>query len=178
VLRAGYAENASRRYPAPSPPQTQGADTWATGYHRIVTLAAARLLLIAALRRDGLDDELAQGVRPWHRPLLAVRARRLASERNRRMIARSLRRCVAEATSPAGLRAAAPIDRGAVRESASELLALASRLESDRPAGVTGLAIAQRLVTDGVASPLYGPRSRGTLSSRVRNALAWIDEPA
>jgi len=128
-------------------------------------------------RHDALDAELARGADPRSRPELALRADQLERMRHRRAIAATLRRVSAEAIAPpARLRAQpVPIHREQVRADAVDLLALADRLAFPQPAAdVAGIAIARRLVTDGLTSPLYCAREPHTLRRLARHALAEL----
>jgi hypothetical protein len=133
------------------------------------------LLVAVAAARDELDAALARGADPLGGPLLALRAAQLERPRHRRAIARSLRRAVAEATSarpPARAAAAPTIARGQVLDDARDVLALALRLECPWPADAPGIAIAQRLLTDAFASPLYACCEPHTLARLARRAQA------
>jgi len=130
------------------------------------------LALAVAATRDELDAALARGADPRGRPRLAFRAAQLERPRHRRGLARALRRAVAEATSPRppARSAAVPIVTSQVRAEARDLLALAQRLDCPWPADARGIAIAQRLVTDAVSSPLYECREPYALARIARLA--------
>lgn len=138
------------------------------------------LRLRVAAHHAALDSELARGSDPAGRPELAMRAAQLQRPRHRRVLARTLRRVVDEAIGPRPpIRATAVvIARAQVLAAADDVLALADRLDGTQPAHVTGLAIAQRLITDALESPLYVPSQPDTLSRLARQAVAKIDEPA
>ena len=102
-------------------------------------------------RRAVADAWLRGGGRPAQ---FAWRAEELTSSRERRLLARSLRRVVRELGVP-GFRSAVPLDRMALRPHAAELAALAGRLDAlDRPVSPAGILEVQRLLTS-PGSPLY-----------------------
>ena len=117
--------------------------------------AGRRLRLSVALRRHGLDHELARGVDPRLSPALELRAAQLIEDRKRRRIARSLRSAVCEAESPrAPFGSAVPIRRDTTATVRSAMLGLADRLEGPLPVSAEGVARALALLTDGTG-PLY-----------------------
>lgn len=123
------------------------------------------------LRRQLLDQQLADGLDPVERADRALRATQLAGMPARRRTARSLRRVVKDAGQPARLPfgAALPVSRGAVLAWRQGLLGLAERLERPGPVNPCGVARALVLLTDGVG-PLY---HRGTTRS-IGDAVWWI----
>jgi len=130
-----------------------------------------------AIRHSELDAALARGADPRGRAELALRAVQLERMRHRRVLARTLRRVVAEAHAAPSVGRPQPIalQRAAVRADAADLLALAERLAFPQPpASVAGVAIAQRLVTDGLTSPLYAACEPHTLRRLTRHALSEI----
>lgn len=133
----------------------------------------------AAVDRDSLDTALAWGANPTSRPELAIRAAQLVRPRHRRAVARTLRGVVAEASGPPPpVRATAVlICRKQIRATAADLLALADRVDSPRLAYATGIAIAQRLITDALASPLYVASDAGSLARLAEQAVASMDDP-
>jgi len=133
--------------------------------------------LRVATHHETLDVELALGADPRGRRDLALRADQLERMRHRRSLARTLRRIVAEAACPPSVARAhpVPIHRSQVRTDAADLIALADRLVFPQPASsVAGIAIAQRLVTDGLTSPLYNACEPHTLRRLARHALAEL----
>jgi hypothetical protein len=140
--------------------------------HRRLFLLACRVRV--AVDRDALDEALANGADPRTAPVLAVRAAQLESARHRRVLARALREVVREATTiRPPLRALTVLyAERQVRADAGAVLALAERLDCPHPACVSGVAIAQRLVTDVCASPLYVVCEPHTLRRRSRRAVA------
>ncbi len=142
-------------------------------------LSATILRLRVALRHDSLDSALARGADPASRQALAVRAMQLERPRHRRSLARTLRRAVDEATAPrpAARPAAVVIARKQILAHADDVLELAVRLDCPFPADPAGIAIAQRLVTDAVASPLYAGVGRSALDHLCRQAITGMGDP-
>ena len=142
-------------------------------------LSATVLRLRVAVRHDSLDSALARGADPASRPQLAMRAAQLERPRHRRTLARTLRRVVDEATGPrpAARSTAVVIARKQILAHASDVLELAVRLDCPHPADPTGIAIAQRLMTDAVESPLYVEEERSTLNDVCRQAVMQMGDP-
>jgi hypothetical protein len=69
------------------------------------------------------------------------------------------------------------IRRNQIRAEAADLLALAGRLDSPRLAYASGIAIAQRLITDVLESPLYVASDPGSLADLAQQAAAAMDNP-
>jgi hypothetical protein len=67
--------------------------------------------------------------------------------------------------------------RHQIRAQAGDLLALADRLDDPRLAYAAGVAIAQRLITDVVASPLYVACDAGLLGHLAQRAVGGMDDP-
>jgi hypothetical protein len=137
----------------------------------------AHLRLRVATHHDLLDSLLARGADPTNQPALAMRAAQLGSRRNRRTLARSLRRTVEEARAsrPPARATAVVTARAQILAAARDVLALADRLDGSQPAHATGVAIAQRLLTDAVESPLYVEAGRGALGRLSRLAVEIMD---
>lgn len=135
--------------------------------------------LRVAARHDALDAALAAGADRIRQPQLALRAAQLERPRHRRVLARTLRGVVDEATGsrPPARATAIVIARRHLLAGADDVLALADRLDSAQPAHATGIAIAQRLITDAL-SPLYMPSERDMLGALSRRAIAEMDDPA
>jgi hypothetical protein len=82
------------------------------------------------------------------------RIEELTSERERKLLAHSLRHVV-DGLSPARLPGAAPVNRPALRPHASALTAIASRLDAlHQPVAAAGVLRVHRLLTE-PNSPLY-----------------------
>jgi hypothetical protein len=121
----------------------------------------------ARLRFATLDEALASGAEPEHRPALALRARRLMSARMRHRLAHSLRMSVALAQRPLSV----PRTSGGphIAAAADELLALADHLEGPWPVDVRGVALVCVLLTDG-AGPLHRNHGASRLVAAARAA--------
>ncbi len=143
----------------------------ATGVRR-----AVRLHLKVAVKRDALNAELAAGAPAALSPELALRASQLTSERCRRELARTWRRTVREAHRPGiGRQATSIIRRGAVIDAEPAIESLVARLSDGAPVAVQGMAMLERLLSDGASIPLYNATEPGTLRRRVRVATEALD---
>jgi hypothetical protein len=138
-----------------------------------------RLRLRTARRRAELTRELAEGTNPGTRPELALRAAQLTSDRNRRTIARSLRRTISEAHKPPMTRSRMVlIQRAAVIDAESTINAMVERLRSPEPVQAQGMALAERILTNADGSPLYNASEPGTLHDEMRGAAAALEADA
>jgi hypothetical protein len=102
-----------------------------------------------------------------------VRAAQLLSARHRRRLAGAIERLVREADAPPHPSFSVAVEpaRDQVAEARSSLLFLAYLLRHANPAGARGVAIVERLLTDG-RSVLYDSGSvRGAVALRVQTAL-------
>lgn len=142
-------------------------------------VSAAILRLRVGMNHDWLDSALARGADPESRPPLAVRATQLERPRHRRALARTLRRVVDEATGPqpAACPVAVVIARKQILAHADDVLELAIRLDCPFPAHPRGIAMAQRLVTDALESPLYVGEGRSALDDICRQAVLQMGDP-
>ena len=131
---------------------------------------SALLRLHARLAGWRLDRRLAGGADPWDDELLGCRAEQLVQPSLRHVIAEGLRRALARASRRRPPGAAVPVARASVEMYADELLALAERLDAERPVEPRGVARARLLLLDGT-SPLYRPASPLKLQSAVDRAL-------
>jgi hypothetical protein len=132
-----------------------------------------------ATRRDRLNRELAENADPGSSPELALRASQLTSDRRRKQLVRSLRRVVSEAHSPRLTRPpVVMINRAAVRDSEDAIEAMVTRLNSIEPVRAQGMAIAERMLTNGGGSPLYLYGQPGALRRLVLGATAAMDSSA
>ena len=133
-----------------------------------------RLRLRVMLRSGHLDAMLAQGAEPTDSAELCLRARRLTSARYRRALAGRLEEIVSVAERPGPrLSAAPPLQKRDVRAARAALLELAHSLRSENGVMSAGVALAQRLMTDG-ASPLYASSHDDALWQAVRHARAVL----
>lgn len=137
---------------------------------------ALALRLKVAVKGDSLLRELAAGVPLGLSPELALRASKLVDDRHRGHLAGGLRRATREAHQPATTRSSVSIvDRGAVIDAEVAIQALIDRLSSDQPVAPRGVAMVELLITDGVASPLYGKATPGTLRRQVLAATTALE---
>jgi hypothetical protein len=126
------------------------------------------------LRRGSLDRSLAAGKDPGASPELSRRARKLTSRRYRRGLAAAIRNLLDAAEErPRGFTAAVPVQRQEVLRERQMLLQLADDLESQDELKPRGIALVERLVTDG-GSPVYVPRPDGALHGALVHAHAAL----
>jgi hypothetical protein len=119
-----------------------------------------------------VDERLAAGIDPATDRVLTARAAQLLSVRHRRRLAAGIERIVAEADAaphPA-FSAVVGTARDQVVEARTSLLFLAHVLRHADPIGARGVAIVDRLMTDG-RSVLYRGGVRGAVALRVQTAL-------
>lgn len=110
-------------------------------------------------------------------PALALRARKL--NRERKMLARSIRRIVKDAIGPEPRQIHRRIDYsiGRVTDSQDELLDLAGRLEAPGPLSTRGLARTWLLVADG-SGPMYDRRSDVPLIATIEEIIGDLNVEA
>ncbi|MGB8877934.1 MAG: hypothetical protein WCD11_16540 [Solirubrobacteraceae bacterium] len=138
--------------------------------------APIRLRMRVATHRAALTEQLAEGADPTSSPELALRASQLTSDRRRRQLARSLRRTVTEVRNPAPTRALVSIvNRYAVFEADDAIQATIGRLASPDPIAVKGMAMLERILTDGAWSPLYNRSEPGSFRGRLLEAKSEMD---
>jgi hypothetical protein len=126
------------------------------------------------LRRGSLDRSLAAGADPAASPELARRARQLTSRRCRAGLAASIRNLLDAAEErPRGFSATVPIQRHEILRERRRLLELAADLESHDELKPGGIALVERLVTDG-DSPVYVDSPEGTLREALGQARAAL----
>ena len=98
----------------------------------------------------------------------------LTSPRQRKRVARSLRRLV-DSLSPARLPGASPLNRPAVRPHAARLMALARQLEAvDKPVSAAGVRAVQRLLAD-PDGPLYERERATEVGHAIERALRALE---
>ncbi len=140
---------------------------------------AVLLRIRTAAQRSGLTRALAEGADPTMRPELALRAAQLTSRRSRDILARTLRRTVAEAYRPAMTRSRVVIiRRDAVLEAEGEIVAMIARLAGSGPLRAKGVAMVERMITNDDASPLYNPGEPGALRRLIGVATAAMEPGA
>ena len=141
--------------------------------------AAPHSLLLrvhVAARRDRLNRELAENADSGSSPELALRASQLTSDRRRRQMVRTLRGLVRDANYPRLTRPpVVTINRAAVREAEDAIGVMIARPEGSEPVYARGMAIAERMITDGGQSPLYRYGESGALQRLVLTATAALD---
>ncbi len=129
-----------------------------------------------SVHRGKLTRVLAEGTDSSASPEVALRARQLTRERNRRTLARSLRRTIAEAQQPAMTRARIVIiERAAVLDAEDAIVEMIDRLGSPDAVRVQGMALLERILTDADRSPLYNRSEPGSLQRMIRVATFALD---
>jgi hypothetical protein len=143
---------------------------------RDATDAPLRLRMRVATHRSALTEQLAEGAEPASSPELTLRASQLTSDRRRRQLARSLRRTVNEVRNPAPTRALVSIvNRYAVFEADDAIQTTIGRLASPDPVAVKGMAMLDRILSDGASSPLYGRFEPGEFRRQLLEAKSEMD---
>jgi hypothetical protein len=138
--------------------------------------SSAMLRMKVAAKRATLTEQLAEGANPESTPELALRASQLTSARRRRQMARTLRRTITEARQPSKTRVLISIvNRYAVLTSVDAFQATIGRLASPEPVTAKGMAMLERLITDGGSSPLYNRAEPGTLRRQLLVATSALD---
>lgn len=133
--------------------------------------------MMAHVRASTLDSDLARGASPDATVRLSLRARQLTGMRERRALARAIRRFVQQASLPVSERwPPVPVCWDLVRTSATEFEFLAGRLASQAPVSARGVAQVSVLLHDG-GGPLYRPGGTDALAGRVREAVSALDVP-
>jgi len=131
--------------------------------------------LRAVLHRGRLDSMLANGADPASSPELARRAQRLTRHAYRCALADSLDGAVSIAEGrELRLSAAPPLAARDIRAARAALLELSRALRSQRRVAPAGVALAQRLLTDG-ASPLYLEAGHDALWHAARRASGALE---
>jgi hypothetical protein len=126
------------------------------------------------LRRRQLDDRLAHGADPRCDRELELRAHRICSKANCRRLARALMRVMHDAHHPAPLIGPqVRVRRAAIRDCAEDIEALIRRLGDGEPVDPRGIALTDRLLTDG-ESPLYQNNGQ-PLRYAIRSARLALD---
>ena len=135
--------------------------------------------VVARVRADQLDRELARGASPEASAPLAIRAQALVRPATRRFLARTLLDLLAEATHPAQRLALAriPPQRHRVLHAADAIQALVGHLLAPGPVPARGVALVMLLLTDG-SGPLFHRGSSADLRAQIQeavDALAVLD---
>jgi hypothetical protein len=139
--------------------------------------SSLELRIRTARHRAKLTHALAAGADPDANDELALRARQLTSQRNRRALARTLRRTVAEAHQPAITRATvlSIINRAAVLDADDAIADMIKRLRSPCPVRPEGMAMLEWILTNADRSPLYNRTEPGALRRVIGVATAALD---
>jgi hypothetical protein len=145
------------------------------------TVSISRSGLRARLRAwctgTELDSRLARGASPDASVPLSLRAQRLMRPKNRRCIARGLRRAASSAlASPHSGQRGVPLARAEIRECAALIEQLAGLLDDGQPVDPRGIARAELLLSEG-DSPLYRVASRERLEPALRRAIDDLMTP-
>jgi hypothetical protein len=111
------------------------------------------------------DELLLAGAAAYPDSLLGGRAHELTSERERRMLARSLERTVRELEGRV-LPSAVPLNRAG---------ALARRLRADEPVTARGVLLVQEFLGDGHGSPLYNRERVPDVRPALEECLAALE---
>ena len=126
------------------------------------------------LRRGRLDAMLAGGAPCGESPELVLRASQLSDERNRRHLAGSLEAIVRAAHGRGQRRSARPsLATRDVRATSTQIMRLARDLRECPQVTPAGVAMTQRLLTDG-SGPLYVYGQDDALWRAVRDASAAL----
>jgi hypothetical protein len=134
------------------------------------------LRIWVAINRDALTRELATGAPAAASSELTLRAAQLSSRRFRRRLAGTWRQTTKEARQPALHFAYTPIiRRRAVIDADDAINALIVRLSNNEPVAAEGMAMLDRLTTDGASSPLYVAAEPGTLRRQLMVATEAMD---
>jgi hypothetical protein len=128
--------------------------------------------LIARLRADKFDHQLAVGVPVAAGSALAVHQARLTSTAEREAIARSLRKAVSDAHSGAVFSSRIPVHPRNIAAAEELIDRITLRLHSPRPVSARGMARLRRVLSDG-SGPFYW-YGKGDLGGRLGAALAEL----
>ena len=134
----------------------RGNGDFSIGYARPaehLLLPNRRARLRARIQADSLEQALIAGADPSDSPQLAARAAQLTSWRTRRLIAAGLDRLLRASEGPQR-RWWAACRRDPLAANAGAISELADLLRADAPLYARGIAIVNRLLTDG-NGPLY-----------------------
>lgn len=163
-----------RSSPAPSGPTVlvhgsptgSGLRAWRPG-------ALARL--VARLRADSLDAELAAGRAPESCPIRALRAEWLVRPATRNRLAGDWEHLLDEAAKTGPTPAyRIPICRNRVLSSETEIRRMTELLRATVPVPASGVARASHLLSE-ASGPIFDRRSPVDLSDAVREAIWFLD---
>lgn len=126
------------------------------------------------LRRGSLDRSLAAGADPAASPELSRRARQLTSRRSRAGLAASIHNLLSAAEErPRGYSSTVPVQRREILAERPLLLEIADDLESQQDLKPRGIALVERLITDG-NSPVYMSSPESSLHEALNQARAAL----
>jgi hypothetical protein len=137
--------------------------------------------IAVALNRFELDRQLADGVEPSTTARLRLRAEQLQRRRNRERMADGIDRSLAAAERHSRLSwPKVLVDRERVVGCRPQLREVASLLRGEKPLGVRGLAMVNRMLTH-ASSPLLAPsepyeRRPDALATYLQAALAALED--
>jgi hypothetical protein len=133
----------------------------------------------ARLHRSALTESLSEGADPESSPELALRARQLVGGTERRILSRTLERTLDDVRRPKlTLGGGTLVRRQEVLRAQQPLQLMIKRLRDDRPVAVEGMALIERLITDGTWSPLYNATAPGALRRLTVLATAALEPDA
>ena len=149
----------------------------AAGCLLLAALRAARALRDRAALRRTADELIRSGVRIHPQSTLLVwRAAELTSDRNRKVLSRSLS-AIARELARQPLVSPVPLDRRAVRPHVTSVGALAARVgRLECPVSPRGILLVDELLTDGFASPLYIGGRREDVPAALERCLCALDD--
>jgi hypothetical protein len=151
------------------------SDPAVEGQGESMTSPSLRDRVLARGLGASLDRRLAGGGLAGQ-PLLAARARYLASPAGRRQIVRGWNNVLREARRPPFM-PRPPLRRDQVIAAEPDVRYLLARLAGPRPVAARGAALAMTLLTDG-SGPVHNHRSPASLTAAVREAIRQLDPPA
>jgi hypothetical protein len=128
--------------------------------------------VIARLRAEKFDHQLAVGVPAAAGSALAAHQARVTSTAEREAIARSLRRAVSDADSGAVFSSRIPVHPRNIAAAKELIDTITLRLHSPQPVHARGMARLRRVLSDG-GGPLYW-YGEGDLGGRLGAALAAL----
>ncbi|MBI1378886.1 MAG: hypothetical protein GC157_15620 [Frankiales bacterium] len=132
--------------------------------------------LVARLTADRLDRALVAGVAPESQLVLALHARRIATESSRRRLADVLARLLEAGQEWDRTRSPGPAIAVLPRVWAArdDLAALEQALLAPAPLSARGIATVRRLLRDG-EGPLYRYEATGDVGAMARDALRTLE---
>jgi hypothetical protein len=143
---------------------------------RSKTSPSPALRLRVWVRRFALTQRLSEGADPASSPDLELRARQLVGDRERATLARTLQRTLNEIRDPRmTLVGGTPLRRREVLVAEKPIRRMIERLRDGRPVAPEGMALIERIITDGEWSPLYNSTVPGALRRLTVLATAALD---